>query len=106
MSFYLVNFRINNCVIMKVYEFDPLGKPKDRRFKEYSILATGQDVWNYIAPHGEGFNGVPFGKKWKMPTFYIEKPLAPKPNFFNICGAVVCDEMAREVAGGPLEMSG
>ena len=91
---------------MKVYEFSPLGKPKDKRFKEYSSIVAEDKVWDSIAPHGDVFNGVPFGKKWKTPTFFIEKPLVQKPNFWNICLAVVCDEKAREVAGEALEMSG
>jgi hypothetical protein len=91
---------------MKVYEFSPVGKPKEKRFKEYSILHTDNATWNYISPHGEGFNGVPFPKEWKTPTFYIEKPLVPRPNFWRVCGAVACDEKAREIAGGAMEMSG
>ncbi|MFZ2657444.1 MAG: hypothetical protein WAX69_21090 [Victivallales bacterium] len=91
---------------MKVYEFSPVGKPKERRFKEYSILATDDATFDYIYQRGKGFNGVPFGRKWKTPTFYIEKPLIPKPNFFNVSLAVVCDEKAREITGEALEMSG
>jgi hypothetical protein len=91
---------------MRVYEFTPLGKPKNRRFKEYSILAADEETWNYIAPDGETFNGVPFQRKWKIPKFYLEKPLIPKPNFFNICLAVACDEQVREIAGEAMEMSG
>ena len=91
---------------MKVFEITALGKPKDRRFKEYSFLGSSDEVWRFIAPDGEGLNGVPFGRKWKVPTFFIEKPLIPKPNFFRTCLAFVCDEKARELAGGPLEMSG
>src|SRR4051812_29489041 len=91
---------------MKVYEFSPLAKPKESRFKEYTSLVADDRVWDYIAPHGEGLNGKPFDRKWKVPTFYFEKPLAPRPNFFNICLTMVCDEKAREIAGEPLEMSG
>ena len=91
---------------MKVYEFSPVGKQKERRFKEYSILATDDESWNYIAPHGEVFNGVPFGRKWKTPTFYIEKPLVPRPHFFRVWFAVACGEKARELAGEAVEMSG
>ncbi len=91
---------------MKVYEFKPTGRPKDRRFKEYSLLATEDQTLEYILPHGEGLNGVPFDREWKTPTFYIEKPLVPKPNFFRICGGLVCDKSGREIAGEALEMSG
>src|SRR5690242_566630 len=91
---------------MKVYQFSPVGRPKEKRFKEYSDLATNDETWNYIAPHGEGFNGVPFQKKWKTPTFYIEKPLVPRPNFWRVCLAVACDEKAREIAGEAMEMAG
>ncbi|MPM91300.1 hypothetical protein SDC9_138428 [bioreactor metagenome] len=91
---------------MKVYEFSPGGRPKRGRFKEYSILATDDATMNYLAPHGEGFNGVPFGRKWRIPDFYIEKPLVPKPNFFRVCLAMACDEEARELSGEALEMSG
>lgn len=91
---------------MKVYEVSPLGKPQDRRFKEYSALVADDAVWAAIAPHGEGLNGVPFGGGWKCPTFVIEKPLVPRPNFFNTCLAFACDERARTLAGEPMEMSG
>jgi hypothetical protein len=91
---------------MKVYEFGPTGKPKERRFKEYSMLATDDETFGYIAPHGEGLNGVPFDRAWKTPTFYLEKPLLPKPNFFRVCLAVACDEKAREMAGEAMEMAG
>ena len=49
---------------MKVFEITALGKPKDRRFKEYSFLGSSDEVWRFIAPDGEGLNGVPFGRKW------------------------------------------
>ena len=91
---------------MKVYEFGPTGKPKEKRFKEYSMLATDDETFNYIAPHGEGLNGVPFARKWNTPTFYIEKPLIPKPNFWRVCLAAACDQKTRESAGGAMEMSG
>ena len=91
---------------MKVYKFSAVGKPKERRFKEYSILATDDETFSYIYQHGNGLNGVPFGREWKIPTFYIEKPLVPKPNFFNAVLGIVCDEKVREVVGGALEMSG
>jgi len=91
---------------MKVYEFGPTGKPKERRFKEYSILATDDPTFSYIYQAGECLNGVPFKKVWKTPTFYIEKPLVPKPNFFNAVLGIVCDEKAREIAGEAMEMAG
>ena len=91
---------------MKVYEFGPTGKPKERRIKEFSMLATDDETFAYIAPHGEGLNGVPFDREWKTPTFYIEKPLLPRPNFFRVCLAVACDEQSREIAGEAMEMSG
>jgi hypothetical protein len=91
---------------MKVYEFDPMGKPKEKRFKEYSMLATDDETHEYLAAH-QFFEGVPFGARWKTPTFYIEKPLVPKPDFFWPGGsAVVCNEKARDLAGEAMEMSG
>ncbi len=91
---------------MKVYEIDSLAKPGDRRFKEYAWLVAEDEVWDRIMPDGEAFNGVPFGK-WKTQKFYYEQPLAPKSNFVHLCAsAFVCDEKAREIAGGPMEMSG
>lgn len=92
---------------MKVYEISALGKPKDQRFKEYAGLLAEEDVWRFITPDGEGLNGVPYGYKWKTQRFYIDKPLAPKPNFLWIGGrAFVCDEKARRLAGEPMEMAG
>jgi len=91
---------------MKVYEFSPLGKPQNERYKEYSSIVAGDEVWDSIGSLSNIFNGKPFPRKWKKPTFYIEKPLIPKPNFWNICRAIVCDEHAREIAGEALEMSG
>jgi hypothetical protein len=91
---------------MKAYEFSALGKPKERRYKEYSMLATDDETSDYFAAHGF-FGGVPFDGNWKTPTFYIEKPLVPKPDFFWPGGsAVVCNEKAREIAGEAMEMSG
>jgi hypothetical protein len=91
---------------MKVYEFSPVGRPKERRFKEYSLLVTDDAAFEYIRPHGEGLNGVPFPKEWRIPTFYIEKPLIPRPDFFNAVLGLVCNEKARELAGEAMEMSG
>ena len=92
---------------MKVYKITALGKPSDRRFKGYSALMAEDRVWTFLTPCGEGLNGSPFGRKWIPQTFYIEKPLIPKPNLFWIGpSAFVCDEKARELAGEPLEMSG
>src|SRR5688572_5839870 len=92
---------------MKVFVIKTLAKPKDRRFREFSILAADDKVWNYITPHGEGLNGKPFGKNWKVQTFYIEKPLIPKPDFFWIgARAFVCNEKARELVGESMEMYG
>lgn len=92
---------------MKVYEISALGKPKDRRFKEYAGLLAEDAAWAFITPDGEGLNGVPYGEKWKTQAFCIDKPLAPRQNFLWIGGrAFVCDEKARELAGEPLEMSG
>lgn len=92
---------------MKVYEISALGKPKDRRFKEYAGLLAEDDVWRFITPDGEGLNGVPYGPTWKVQSFHIDRPLAPRPNFLWIGGrAFVCDEKSRELAGEPLEMSG
>src|SRR5215469_13359031 len=91
---------------MNVYEFAPIGKPKEHHFKEYSILGTDDATFNYICEHGENLNGVPFKKKWKTPTFYIEKPLIPKPNFFNAVLGIACDEKVRQLAGEALEMAG
>jgi len=92
---------------MKVFEISTLARPTDRRYRYYSILAASDKVWAFLTPKGEGLNGRPFGGNWKTQDFYIEKPLIPKPNFFNIGPrAFVCDERARELAGEPLEMSG
>jgi hypothetical protein len=92
---------------MKVYEMSPLAKPATSKFPYYSMLFTDDKMAQYISPHGEGLNGVPFDRPWKTPTYYIEKPLIPRPNFFNMCGsAFICDEMAREIAGEAMEMSG
>lgn len=91
---------------MKVYEFSTLGKPKERRFKEYSILATDDATFDYIYQHGDELNGVPFRRKWKIPTFYIEKPLVPRPDFFCAVLGMVCNQTAREIAGEAMEMSG
>lgn len=92
---------------MRIYKISTLAKPPKSRFPYYSMLVADDDTWKRISPTGEAFQGVPFGKKWKMPTFYIEKPLIPKPNFFNIgASAFACDAKARELAGEPLEMSG
>ena len=71
------------------------------------MLVADDSVWKSIRPDGEFFKGVPYGRSWRAPTFFIEKPLIPKPNFFNIGPtAFVCDEKARELAAEPLEMSG
>jgi len=91
---------------MKVYEFSPLGRPKGRRFKEYSLLVTDDDTFDYIYQHGKGLAGIPFAKEWKVPRFYIEKPLIPRPDFFNAVLGLVCNENAREIAGEAMEMSG
>jgi hypothetical protein len=91
---------------MKVYEFSPVGKPKERRLKEYSLLVTDEAAFEYIYQHGESLNGVPFAGEWKVPTFYIEKPLIPRPDFFNAVLGLVCNEKAREIAGEAMEMSG
>jgi hypothetical protein len=106
MNFELENSRTKTTA-MKVYEISELAKPPKSRFPYYSMLVAEDEVWKSFAPDGEAFNGIPFATKWKTPTFYIEKPLIPKPNFFNIGGgAFVCDEKARELAGEPMEMSG
>jgi hypothetical protein len=92
---------------MKVFSFSAIGKPKASSHKEYSRLAAEDSVWQFMVPGGDGWNGTPFKGKWKVQTFYIEKPMVPKPNFFWIGGAVfVCDEVVRELAGEPLEMCG
>lgn len=92
---------------MKVYEISPLAKPAKTKFPYYSMLFTDDKTSEYIFPHGEGLNGVPFPRPWKTPIYYIEKPLIPKPDFFNMCGsAFICDERARELVGEPMEMSG
>src|SRR5687768_8765789 len=92
---------------MRVYEVSTLVKPPRSRFPYYSMLVAEDSVWKSISADGEFFKGVPYGTNWKAPTFYIEKPLIPKPNFFNIGPtAFVCDEKARELAAEPLEMSG
>lgn len=92
---------------MKVYEISTLAKPPKSRFPYYSMLVADDEVWRAMAPDGEPFKGVPFKRRWKVPTFYIEKPLIPKPNFFNMdVSSLVCDEKARELAGEPMEMSG
>jgi hypothetical protein len=95
---------------MKVYEISTLAKPPKSKFPYYSLLVADDGVWKDIwrSFGGEPFMGAPCEGKWKMPTFYIEKPLIPKPNFFNIgaSSAFVCDEKARELAAEPLELSG
>jgi hypothetical protein len=71
------------------------------------MLVTEDRVWRGFSPDGEPFKAVPFGRSWKVPIFYIEEPLIPRPNFFNVgVSAFVCDEKARELAAEPLEMSG
>ena len=88
---------------MRVYEISTLAKPPKSRFPHYAGLFAEDAVWRFI---GDGLKGVPFNK-WKRQPFYIDKPLRPKPNFFNIGPtAFICDERARELAAGPLEMSG
>ena len=88
---------------MRVYEISTLPKPPKSRFPHYSNLIAEDAVWQFIR---DGLKGVPFDN-WKRQTFYIEKPLFPKPNFFHIgATAFVCDEKARELAAEPLEMSG
>ena len=62
-----------------------------------------------IDPNVHEFCGLPYGKQWDIPTFYVDKPHLPKPNFFGIaCGWLVFarDAPARELAGGPMEMAG
>lgn len=83
-----------------------MAKPPKSRFPYYSSLVTDDEqLWRSF--HGEIFKGIPVGGNWKAPTFYIEKPLIPKPNFFSIyVGAIACDEKARDLAAEPLEMSG
>lgn len=90
---------------MRVYDISTLAKPPNSRFPHYANLVAEDPVWRFISDGGE-FRGVPFNK-WKRQTFYIEKPLYPKPNFFHVgVGIFVCDEKARELAAEPLEMSG
>lgn len=90
---------------MRVYEISTLAKPPKSRFPNYSGLFAADAVWRFIGDGG-ALQGVPFNK-WKQQTFYIDKPLYPRPNFFNIDpAAFVCDERARELAAEPLEMSG
>lgn len=90
---------------MRVYEISTLAKPPKSRFPYYSSLVAEDAVWEFIG-RGGAFKGIPFNK-WKPQTFYVEKPLIPKPNFFTIgATAFACDERARELAAGPLEMSG
>ena len=92
---------------MKVYKIKPSERPKDRRFKEYSMLVADDRVWDVIMPEGEGFDGKPYGKKWRKQPFYIEKPLIPRPDFFDAqCATIACNEKARTLAGEALEMSG
>jgi hypothetical protein len=88
---------------MRVYKISALAKPPKSRFQEYAGLFAEDVVWRFI---GDGLKGVPFDR-WKRQPFYINKPMLPKPNFFNIGPtAFVCDEKAREIAAEPLEMSG
>jgi hypothetical protein len=90
---------------MHVYEINTLPKPPKSRFPHYANLVAESGVWRFIGDRGE-FRGVPLNN-WKPQTFYIEKPLYPKPNFFHIgVGVFVCDERARELAAEPMEMSG
>ena len=105
-----------NCVlenspidgVMKVYEISTLAKPSNSSFKVYAGLYADDKIWRFIVtPECEGFMGIPRKKTWKTQPFYIDKPLAPIPNFFHVsAGAFVCDEKARELAAEPLEMSG
>ncbi len=83
------------------------AKPASAGVHRYRADRSGDDsTFGYIYQHGEGLNGVPFKRKWKIPTFYVEKPLIPKPNFFNTVLGIVCDEKAREIAGEAMDMSG
>lgn len=90
---------------MRVYEISTLAKPPKSRFPHFAGLVAEDAVWQFIVERGD-FRGAPF-PKWTRQTFYIEKPLFPKPNFLHIgVGVFVCDEKVRELAAEPLEMSG
>lgn len=90
---------------MRVYEISSVAKPPKSRFPEYAGLLANDAVWKFIVENGD-FRGIPFSK-WRSQTFYVDKPLYPRPNFFHIgVGVFVCDEKARELAAEPLEMSG
>lgn len=91
---------------MNVYDISSLGRPTSGGFYYYSQLLASSAIWDFVDPDGDGFGGVPFRRKWKIPTCYLEKPLIPVPNFLNFSGSVlVCDQSARELAGEALEMS-
>lgn len=90
---------------MCIYEISSVAKPPKSRFPEYVGLLANDAVWKFIVENGD-FRGIPFSK-WRSQTFYVDKPLYPRPNCFHIgVGAFVCDEKAREIAAEPLEMSG
>lgn len=86
--------------------------PSDPKFSSHGDvdmvinIVGGHLIGKAIGFGVKGLNGAPFNKEWKTPTFYVEKPLIPKPNFFNAVLGIVCDEKAREIAGGTMEMAG
>jgi hypothetical protein len=92
---------------MKIYEVNALAKPTDQRFTDYASVVGDDKAWDFLFSAGEPFSGVPFGKKWKIPQFYIEEPLLPRPDFFWLDpAAFACNEKARLHSGEPLEISG
>jgi hypothetical protein len=81
-----------------------LQKPKQSRFPNYTVLHANDAVWRLLAEKGSFRELLP---KWRPQTFYVDKPLYPRPNFFHVgVGVFVCDEKAMELATEPLEMSG
>ena len=52
------------------------------------------------------FKGKPFSRAWRPITYWVDKPLLPRPDFWGLPGGFVCNERAMTLAGEPLERCG
>lgn len=52
------------------------------------------------------FQGKPFSRQWRPIKYWLDKLLLPRPDFYHLSGAFICNERALLAAGEPIERCG